>query len=167
MSPIPPILCGTLLAAMMAAGLSHHWSIQGFLANYEAVPVRLSPAVSPMAPAQQQKMSPEPPLELATLTASTSPGPGDIETAAEKEFFKGLVAEMKQLRNENRDLLDQLSETNREVMKLEFRVDTHSESFRPLPTSEERLDTTFGIDHEEDIPGVLPPRANPVYPLEE
>lgn len=166
MSPIPPILCGTLLAAMMAAGLSHYWSIQGFIANYEGAPARLSPAASPEEPAWQRQNDSPPPAELATGPAPSSAAATNSGTAAEKEFFEGLVAEMKQLRNENRDLLDQLSETNREVMKLEFRVDTHSESFRPLPTSEDRLDTTFGGDHE-DIPGVLPPRANPVYPLEE
>ena len=64
---------------------------------------------------------------------------------------------MEALQNQNRDLLDQVAETNRDVMKLEFRVDTHSESFRPMPVNEERLDTSF-----EDGPGVLPPRVEPV-----
>jgi hypothetical protein len=45
-------------------------------------------------------------------------------------------------------------------MKLEFRVDTHSESFRPLPVNDERPDTSF-----DDGPGVLPPRAEPVFPF--
>jgi hypothetical protein len=51
-----------------------------------------------------------------------------------------------------------MAETNRDLMKLEFRVDTHSESFRPMVVSEERIDTSF-----EDGPGVLPPRAEPVF----
>jgi hypothetical protein len=42
-------------------------------------------------------------------------------------------------------------------MELNFRVNTHSEQFRPLPVSEERIETSF-----EDEPGVLPPRAEPV-----
>ena len=61
------------------------------------------------------------------------------------------------LQNQNRDLLDQLAETNRDLMKLEFRVDTHSESFRPMPVSEDRPFTSV-----DDEPGVLPPRAEPV-----
>ena len=65
---------------------------------------------------------------------------------------------MEKLQNQNQDLLDQMAETNRDVMKLEFRVDTHSESFRPMPVSEERLDTSF-----DSGPGVLPPRAEPVF----
>lgn len=64
---------------------------------------------------------------------------------------------MNRVEAQNRDLLDQLAETNRDMMKLEFRVDSHSESFRPLPLVEE---TPFSrIDQS---PGVLPPRAEPV-----
>jgi hypothetical protein len=63
---------------------------------------------------------------------------------------------MKQLKNENSTLRDQMAETNRDLMKLEFRVDTHSESFRPLPpTTEEPILDAPVID---DSPGVLPPR---------
>jgi malonyl CoA-acyl carrier protein transacylase len=37
-----------------------------------------------------------------------------------------------QLDRQNIDLRDQVAETNRDVMELQFRVDSHSESFRPL-----------------------------------
>jgi hypothetical protein len=50
-----------------------------------------------------------------------------------------------------------MAETNRDLMKLEFRVDTHSESFRPLQVNEEPIETSF-----EAAPGVLPPKASPV-----
>ena len=76
------------------------------------------------------------------------------------------MSELRTLKNENRDLRDSMGETNRDVMKLAFRVDSHSESFRPLPTSEERDDTSFG-GNDDDFPGVLPPKANPVYSLDE
>jgi hypothetical protein len=45
-------------------------------------------------------------------------------------------------------------------MKMQFQIDTHSESFRPLP-SQERQDTTYGND-DDFSSGVLPPRAEPV-----
>ena len=77
----------------------------------------------------------------------------------QKNFYEELVAKMQNLQNQNRDLLDHMAETNRDVMKLEFRVDTHSESFRPMPVNDERLDTSF-----DSGPGVLPPRAEPVFP---
>ena len=67
---------------------------------------------------------------------------------------------MENIQNQNRDLLGQIAETNRDIMKLEFRVDTHSESFRPLPVSEDR---PFSSSIDAEGPGVLPPRAEPVF----
>ena len=84
---------------------------------------------------------------------------GDVSKLGDE----ALIAKMDGLQTQNRDLLDQLAETNRDLMKLEFRVDTHSESFRPMPVSEERRFTS--VDEE---PGVLPPRAEPVsFPTHE
>ena len=96
-------------------------------------------------------------LAKATEAASAATDPD------QKKFYEALIAKMESLQNQNRDLLDQMAETNRDVMKLEFRVDTHSESFRPMPVSEERFDTSF-----DSGPGVLPPRAEPVFlPMDE
>ena len=116
--PIVPLICGTALAAMSAAGVSHWWSVREFISA-----IKSSPPVD----------------------------------SAQKQFFEALIAKMEKLQNQNRDLLDQVAETNRDMMKLEFRVDTHSASFRPMPVSEDRPDTSF-----DDGPGVLPPRAEPV-----
>ena len=63
---------------------------------------------------------------------------------------------MKQIKRENTTLRDQMAETNRDLMKLEFRVDTHSESFRPLPTTEDEV--TLEPPLIDEGPGVLPPR---------
>jgi hypothetical protein len=63
------------------------------------------------------------------------------------------LSQIENLQNQNRDLIDQLAETNRELMKLEFRVDTHSSQFRPLPVTEERQDASVDESY-----GVLPPR---------
>lgn len=72
---------------------------------------------------------------------------------------------MKAPRNEHQNLTDQIGETYRDMMKVKFRMDTDSESFRPLPVQERFDDTSFGA--EPRFPGVLPPRATHVYPLEE
>jgi hypothetical protein len=89
----------------------------------------------------------------------------------QQQFYQELIREMQQLRTQNRDLLNQVAETNRDLMKLEFRVDTHSEQFRPLPVAEDRIGTTFGTGPDIDSgtsfdegPGLLPPRALPVEP---
>jgi hypothetical protein len=167
MKPTLPMICVTLLVAMMAAGVSHYWSVSEFVSRYPTTPAtRILPSVGT---GENQRESPQAfPLAAATPSHSTAQ-----ETTAQKEFFEGLLAEMRALRNENRNLIDQVAETNRDMMKMEFRLDTHSESFRPLPTSEGRDDRTnnytgdlpAGLDN--DFPSVLPPRASPVYPLED
>ncbi len=151
-----PLICGMALAAMSAAGLSHWWSVKQFVAAFEAgVPVSLAPP-APVSPAAVPAPEKSPAPALAARPAKQSLPTSD---SAQKKFYEELVAKMQNLQNQNRDLLDQMAETNRDVMKLEFRVDTHSESFRPMPVNEERLDTSF-----DDGPGVLPPRAEPVFP---
>lgn len=156
MSTTPPLICGTLLVAMMAAGLGHYWSVNEFVSRYPT-----SPATR-LLPPQNGDAEPRENSQGTTLADVSNPR----ENTAQKEFFEELLAEVRALRNENKNLIDQVAETNRDMMKMEFRLDTHSESFRPLPTSEERGDTSsFGEDDE--FTGVLPPRATPVSPLEE
>lgn len=149
-----PLLCGVAIAAMSAAGLSHWWSVRQFIAVLDAeVPVsqaphRLSPA--PVA-AQAAPAGTQPAASMAPAA------PPAIPAAGQQRFYESLISRMESLQNQNRDLLDQLAETNRDLMKLEFRVDTHSESFRPLPVTEDQPFTSL----DEEI-GVLPPRAEPV-----
>ncbi len=150
-----PIICGTLLTAMVGAGVSHYWSVQSMVAT---APLQQQAAqiVSTLPSIQKpiQKIA----TPVATTVASQEPA---AKSHSQEAFFSELLAELKQLKSENQDLRDLMGETNRDVMKLSFRVDTHSESFRPLPTSEQRLDTSFNIP-DDSLPGVLPPRATPV-----
>lgn len=148
-----PIICGITLAAISSAGLTHWWSVQtmasafqsGLAAPGESQPIRKATAVTQPEPKlAAQKSQP-------TSVVATEPD------SSQKKFFEALIQKMSVIENQNRDLVDQLAETNRDMMKLEFRVDTHSESFRPLPASEEPADTTY-----DDGSGVLPPRAEPV-----
>lgn len=148
-----PIICGIALAAMSAAGFSHWWSVRQFVTAFHAgLPVsaagmpKVAPSTAPAAPAI-----------LATVPEPT-PAPETSGGAGQSKFYEALIAKIESLQNQNRDLVDQMAETNRDVMKLEFRVDTHSESFRPMPVTEEFRETSF-----DDGPGVLPPRADPVF----
>lgn len=149
-----PLTCGVALIAMSTAGISHWWSVRQLTAAINTgipLPASLPPPVSPDT---KPLKVPAPPSVLAASQSTATP---NIPQPRQKDFYEALISKMESLQNQNRDLLDQVAETNRDLMKLEFRVDTHSESFRPLPTSEERSDTSF-----EDEPGVQPPRANPV-----
>jgi len=48
------------------------------------------------------------------------------------ERLQELKSENRELQGANGELQEQLEETNRDLSELQFRVDTHSESFRPL-----------------------------------
>lgn len=157
MNPTPPLLYGTLLAAMIAAGISHFWTVREVISRYPSASAhRIDP------PADDKKTN-EPAKQLTPTSPQTAPLARGSEE--ERKFYAALLSEMKALRNENKNLIDQIGETNRDMMKMEFRMDTYSESFRPLPVQERFDDTTFGS--EPEFPGVLPPKATPVYPVEE
>lgn len=150
-----PMICGVALASMIAAGTSHWWTVrQTVVAMNGQVPAH---SIRNSAP---RVITPQP-AALANVTeipARKTTAPDSAPDPHQKEFYEALISKMASVETQNRDLLDQLAETNRDLMKLEFRVDTHSESFRPLPVSE---DQPFSSLNDEEI-GVLPPRAEPV-----
>ena len=148
-----PVICSVALTATLAAGVSHWWSVRQFVtAFHDGLPASI---IAHPAPAGTTVPQPQ-------ALAKTNDKPSRETTAAatapkQQDFYEALIAKMKSVENQNRDLLDQMAETNRDLMKLEFRVDTHSESFRPLPVGEEQPFTSL-----DSGMGVLPPRAEPV-----
>jgi len=165
---LTPTISLVALACMVAAGTSHWWSVKQLVAVVDVPQIatrvhaqeaeRTEPQVAAMA-ATPATAVPDATPEPLPATASRQPVP--TESAAMQEFYQELIREMQHLRTQNRDLLNQVAETNRDLMKLEFRVDTHSEQFRPLPVAEDHFGTTFGTSFD-DGPGLLPPRAEPV-----
>lgn len=148
-SNIVPMICGAALAIMSAAGVSHWWSVRQFVvAFHSGLPI---PAIE----VPKVVADPSPALAVKAPKVQTPVAKHD---AGQQQFYEALIAKIENLQNQNRDLVDQMAETNRDVMKLEFRVDTHSESFRPMPVSEELRETTY-----DEGSGVLPPRAEPVF----
>jgi hypothetical protein len=151
-----PLICGIALTAMGTAGFSHWWSVRQFVAAMQS-----APAAPPVIRPSNQPAEP-PPATIAKQKPAPAPHSAAAPDPAQKHFYEALISKMESLQTQNRDLLDQLAETNRDIMKLEFRVDTHSESFRPLPVTEQRSDASLD-ESFEDSPGVLPPRAEPVF----
>lgn len=148
-----------MLVAMVSAGMGHYWSVKEFVSHYPSTPAARLLSAPSEPPAQDIKNQTTPLAKNSDLK----------ENGAREEFFQELLAEVRALRSENRNLKnleDQVAETNRDIMKMGFRLDGYSESFRPLPIPERRDDTT-SFDDNYDLPGVLPPRATPVTPLED
>jgi hypothetical protein len=151
-----PVACSVALVSMSAAVVSHWWSVESFTAAVSLYP-KMPPAAPVLSSAAPALASQPPP---ATQRAVAVSPPVAAPSRAQKEFFEALLDEVKQIRKENTALRDQVAETNRDLMKLEFRVDTHSASFRPLPTTE--TDPTIEPPIIDDGPGVLPPRPEVV-----
>ena len=168
-----PMSCSLALAALCGAVVSHWWSIRefaGLLANSPpAAAAQPPPAAAPLiaATAPAAVVQPAPPPTPKVIASQPAAPPAAVASAAQKEFFESLIDEMKQLKKTNLALRDQMAETNRDLMQLEFRVDTQSASFRPLPVTEDlsTLDTTsldssaLDASSLDSGPGVLPPRA--------
>ena len=167
---LTPSICLGTLACMIAAVASHWWSVNQLLAVFDA-----SSSIPKVAALQAPKPNNPKPVETTETEqpAAAVPDPAAADNpvpanppvgepiAMQQQFYQELIREMQHLRTQNRDLLNQVAETNRDLMKLEFRVDTHSDQFRPLPVAEDTFGTTFGTSFD-DSPGLLPPRAEPV-----
>lgn len=76
------------------------------------------------------------------------------------EILTELSAELRGSRAETKALRRQVSESNREIDELTFRVDTHSDSFKPLHSIEDRPRPMNSPIESFDVngPGLLPPK---------
>lgn len=163
-----PVICSLAMAGMAAAALSHWWSVLEcamactdtsgggpITLSLPAAPVPMlasTPTAEPAAPSPAPMLAATAlPLAAATPDRTHAAAPA----AAQREFYEAMLDEMRQIKKENLDLRDQVAETNRDLMKLEFRVDTHSESFRPLPGTPAEPEVLLPVLDEGD--GLLPP----------
>ncbi len=157
-----PTTCSLALTAVMAAGLSHWWSVRQFSTLLEQG-VRPAPLLQSAPTDDQPEATSGRLAEKKTQHAALRSTLAANGSKSQRDFYEALIKKMSQVETQNRDLLDQLAETNRDMMKLQFRVDMNSESFRPLPVSEAKPAIGIGQGNSvENLPGVLPPRAQPV-----
>ncbi len=68
-----------------------------------------------------------------------------------------------EIRKEQKQMYKQMAEQNREVAELTFRVDSHSDSFKPLRMEAESppvmdLNRGYKIPNEDDEDSLLPPK---------
>jgi len=150
-----PIICTVALTAMTAIFVKAWWPIRDMGCDLRAIqPQTLASIAVPVFPQIETKQT------APTVAIAQEQSPKNAESIIiDKQTLDSLVAEIRQLGESNETLRDQLAELNRDLMQLEFRVDTHSESFRPLPVSEEQVAATpnEAIDTEDSL---LPPLVN-------
>ncbi len=163
-----PITCSLALTLMTGAVVSVWWPVRGQGMNLGEFASLTGPSARSFVPAALPRFfaTATPPTATVALTSSAAGAPPSKALPAQaaspvvvqNESIEKLVAEIRQLKQANVTLLDQIAEINRDLMQLEFRVDTHSESFRPLPTSEDGSSTPIQPSIIADGTGVLPPK---------
>ena len=151
-----PIICTLALTVMTAFFVKAWWPIRDMGCDLRAIQPRTFASIAvPVVPRIEIK-------QPAPTTVETKPEqatPNAESVSIDKKALDSLIAEIRRLGKSNETLRDQLAEMNRDLMQLEFRVDTHSESFRPLPVNEEQIANTSEEPVDEEA-SLLPPLIN-------
>jgi len=146
-----PMTCSLALTTMATAFVSTWWPVRDLGADMRDVTWLVVPHGDQFNPQALSEFRPAAESQEIRQPAPKDPNLVEID----KEQFEALLRELKQLKKDNSAILDQMAEINRDLMELEFRVDTHSESFRPLPASEDATVPPEATIVDEQ--GVLPP----------
>ena len=133
------VASGVALALMAGSAGMHWWKVKG-MASRGADPQWVSLAVERPESSGPMLVSTGPPLR----DAESGSGQSKVEMNAIVTTMGEMVSVLKDLRTENDDLRDQVREIHRDLNEAQLRLDSHSESFRPLKISEgiERLVTS-------------------------
>ncbi len=151
-----PIICTLALTVMTAFFVKAWWPIRDMGCDFRAIQPRTFASIAvPVLPRIEIKQT----VPAAVVAKPEQAPPDDESVSIDKKTLDSLIAEIQRLGKSNETLRDQLAELNRDLMQLEFRVDTHSESFRPLPINEEQIATTSEEPIEEEA-SLLPPLVN-------
>lgn len=161
MKPDPLSAIVALALAAMSGAVCSHWAgldAHLALARHAAGPTH---AATPPAPPAASSTTThllathDPPAATTTVVTTPSPAP----TPAATDVDQRILNLVERMQGDQLNLRDQLAEANRDLMELRFRVDTHSESFRPLRTTPE-VDVNL-LPPDPAALGVLPPLDNP------
>jgi methyl-accepting chemotaxis protein len=93
------------------------------------------------------------------VTGASPAGSRAGEMNATVEALNEIVSVLRELKEENQDLREQVKEANRDLTEMQFRIDTHSKSFRPMREaagSATQLDSGPPSSHP-----LLPPKRRP------
>ena len=168
---VTPLVCGVALAAMAGAVSSHYAAVTQmttWAANPEIQDTLHKNSSQKNTKSMIAQLQRENHALMGTLHSSQedlesrlSGVAGDHAAPRTSDRLETLLAE---LVAQNRDLKNQIAETNRELMDVQFRLDTHAEGFRPLNVANETIAEaypTIADDGNFDIaPGLLPPMEN-------
>ncbi len=130
----------TAIGIGMMAGITitHHHQVREMVARGGM------DSIQPPQNLVNQQTEPTPKLAVSDIAERPSATIYHAPSSDREDALLELLAEM---RKEQKKMHKQMAEQNREVAELTFRVDSHSDSFKPLRTDSERprtLDPAIG-----------------------
>ncbi|MBT8044231.1 MAG: hypothetical protein KJO79_04710 [Verrucomicrobiae bacterium] len=147
------------LGVMVGITVTHHHQVNSLVER--GLPAQATPAEAPVyhAVPNPQPQSTQP-VVLASSDAPATRRP-EMPIVVETSNYRddALLEILAAIRNEQKTIRRQISESNRDLDELTFRVDSHSDSFKPLRTEVERprpIDTI--TPPASDSGGLLPPK---------
>lgn len=156
-----------LALSMMAFGVMIGITSTHFLHVHHLVEHGVPALISPVDTPQRERASDPLPDSSTSISLATSDARASQRPVIPKMSNRGsdredaLLELLAAMRDDQRSLRKQISESNRDLDELTFRVDTHSDSFKPLQTEVER---PRSLDQMTDQPlnapgtGLLPPK---------
>lgn len=148
-------LTSVVLGLIAGVTVTHYHQVSEMVEKGVTMPQEMSGEREASAQPHQKK---ELNVQTVSHTPPAAPAKLDMPIASHsrEDALLELLAEM---RKEQKMLRAQLAETNREMSELTFRVDTHSDSFKPLRTDSQRpvrLETSSPQAPIDSVPSVLP-----------
>ena len=152
------------LGAMMGITGTHFHQVQTMMFQGEISVV--SPVENPATSTPVDKAVPSSmmPVSLTSATTGTSQSKSitrpDLKAAqASLDGRESALMEiLKELRKDQKYIRSQLSETNRDMDELTFRVDSHSTQFRPMQVESVRPRPMILQEEDSRLDDLLPPK---------
>lgn len=152
------VVASSVILGLMAGAVGLHWyQVDQWTAvtdgdpNENYVPVRTG-ELNAMA----VSLTDDGGLSAAPESSNLEPAAGRREMDATVTALNEIVSVLRELKDENKNLKEQVEEANRDLNEMRFQVDTHSASFRPLKTNSESEST--GILKVPKSHPLLPPK---------
>ncbi len=153
----------TALGVMIGITATHHHQVNTMVER--GIPPRiLPPSEAPVYDVLPTQKPEQPGAQVASVAVPVQPQLESVAPVAasdarsrEEALYELLAA----IRSEQKALRRQISESNRDIDELTFRVDTHSDSFKPLRTESSRprrLEDAVPDQPMDMGTGVLPPK---------
>ncbi len=132
-------LTAMALGVMMGITGTHFQQVNAIVRQAEStqdfVPLKASPAPGDTGPQPHETLATKE-VQAVSLAAS-----GDVGMDGGVRRMDPLLEILAEMRGEQKRMRQQLAETNRDLAEANFRLDTHSDSFKPMTTDVERART--------------------------